>query len=82
MIRLSGQTVVLADVELPADLVVLAVRLRSVRDAARAVPAGIAMTVVGDAKEPRSIMDAIAEAREAVDQAHAGTGQASITSRV
>jgi 2,4-dienoyl-CoA reductase-like NADH-dependent reductase (Old Yellow Enzyme family)/thioredoxin reductase len=76
VIRLSGQTVVLADVELPADLVVLAVRLRSVRDATRAVPAGITTTVVGDAKEPRSIMDAIAEAREAVDQAHAGTGQA------
>ena len=35
------------------------------------VPVGVGHTVIGDAKEPRSIMDAISEAREAVDRVHA-----------
>jgi hypothetical protein len=35
------------------------------------VPAGVSASLVGDAREPRSVMDAIAEAREAVDQLHA-----------
>jgi hypothetical protein len=68
--RLTESSVALDGSELPADLVVLSLRLRPVREAANAVPAGVAATVIGDAKEPRSIMEAIAEAREAVDHAH------------
>jgi 2,4-dienoyl-CoA reductase (NADPH2) len=68
--RLTATGVVLAGQELPADTVVLSVRLRSLREARDVVPRGVPTTVVGDAKEPRSIMDAIAEAREAVDHAH------------
>jgi hypothetical protein len=43
-----------------------------VREARNEVPDGVPSTVLGDAKEPRSIMDAIAEAREVVDLVHAG----------
>ena len=70
VVQLTAAGVVLDERELPADLVVLSVRLRSLREARDVVPRGIPSTVVGDAKEPRSIMDAIAEAREAVDHAH------------
>ena len=69
--RLSAASVVLPDRELAADLVVLSARLTSIREALTAIPAGMPVTVVGDAKEPRSIMDAVAEAREAVDHLHA-----------
>lgn len=68
--RLTEAGVVLDGRELAAEMVVLSVRLRSLREAKDVVPRGIPSTVVGDAKEPRSIMDAIAEAREAVDHAH------------
>jgi 2,4-dienoyl-CoA reductase-like NADH-dependent reductase (Old Yellow Enzyme family)/thioredoxin reductase len=79
--RLTPASVVLDEVELPADLVVLAARLRSLRESVKAVPAGVAYTVIGDAKEPRSIMDAIAEAREAVDQLHLPRGSEARGSR-
>jgi hypothetical protein len=62
---------VLDDRRLPADLVVLSLRLTPIREAREVIPPGVDHTVIGDAKEPRSIMDAIAEAREAVDRAHA-----------
>ena len=68
--QLTETGVVLDERELPVDLVVLSLRLRSLREARDAVPRDIPSSVVGDAKEPRSIMDAIAEAREAVDHAH------------
>lgn len=68
--RLTETEVVLDDRQLAADLVVLAVRLRSLREARDVVPDGIGTTIIGDAKKPRSIMDAIAEAREAVDGTH------------
>ena len=71
--QLTATAVVLDERELAADLVVLSVRLRSLREARDVVPRGISTTVVGDAKEPRSIMDAIAEAREAVDHAHSAS---------
>lgn len=69
--RFTDSKVVLEQSELESDLVVLAVRLRSLREARDVIPAGVDHTVVGDAKDPRSVMDAIAEAREAVDRAHA-----------
>jgi len=71
--QLTATGVVLDERELPADLIVLSVRLRSLREARDVVPRDISSTVVGDAKEPRSIMDAIAEAREAVDHAHSAS---------
>jgi 2,4-dienoyl-CoA reductase-like NADH-dependent reductase (Old Yellow Enzyme family) len=55
---------------LPAELVVLAVRLVSVRDASNLVPAGVPVHVIGDAKEPRSVMEAIVEARDCIDSIH------------
>ena len=71
ILRLTESSVVLPDRELQVDLVVLAARMQSIREAAGLVPTGVPCSIVGDAKEPRSIMDAIAEAREAVDQLHA-----------
>lgn len=68
--RLTATSVLLADRELPADLVVLSARFVSIREAVALVPSGISHSVVGDAKEPRSVMDAIAEAREEIDQLH------------
>ena len=66
----------LAEAELPADLVVLSARFVSLREAVRSCLPGVSYSVVGDAKEPRSVMDAIAEAREEIDQLHsrAATG--------
>jgi NADPH-dependent 2,4-dienoyl-CoA reductase/sulfur reductase-like enzyme len=70
VLRLRADAVVLDGRELPCDLGVLSLRLRSVRAAREHVPPGVAHTVIGDAKEPRSIMDAISEAREVVDRVH------------
>jgi NADPH-dependent 2,4-dienoyl-CoA reductase/sulfur reductase-like enzyme len=70
IVRLAAAGVHLAEVELPADLVVLSARFVSLREAVPLVPAGVTHSVVGDAKEPRSVMDAIAEAREEIDQLH------------
>jgi 2,4-dienoyl-CoA reductase-like NADH-dependent reductase (Old Yellow Enzyme family)/thioredoxin reductase len=50
-----------------ADVVVVALTPRSVRDALRILPPELAVSAIGDAKEPRSIMDAITEARDAVE---------------
>jgi thioredoxin reductase len=69
--RMTASSVVLADAELAVDLIVLAARMASLREAMSLVPAGVSASLVGDAREPRSVMDAIAEAREAVDQLHA-----------
>jgi 2,4-dienoyl-CoA reductase-like NADH-dependent reductase (Old Yellow Enzyme family)/thioredoxin reductase len=53
-------------VEVPGELIVVALDARSDRlDVGRIDPARVA--TIGDAKEPRSIMDAIAEARDAVE---------------
>jgi 2,4-dienoyl-CoA reductase (NADPH2) len=68
--RLGATRVVVGDGELSADLVVLSARFVSLREAVSLVPAGVSHSVVGDAKEPRSVMDAIAEAREEIDQLH------------
>lgn len=68
----TDAAVLLAEAELPADLVVFAVRLVSVRDVANVLPAGVPSHVIGDAKEPRSVMEAIAEARDCVDSIHRG----------
>jgi hypothetical protein len=70
VLRLRQDSVVLEGRELLCDLLVLSLRLRSVREAREVVPDGVAHTVIGDANEPRSIMDAISEAREAVDRIH------------
>ncbi len=66
----TGTAVAIGDELLAADLVVLAVRLVPVRDAANLVPAGVPVHVIGDAKEPRSVMEAIVEARDCIDQVH------------
>jgi 2,4-dienoyl-CoA reductase-like NADH-dependent reductase (Old Yellow Enzyme family)/NADPH-dependent 2,4-dienoyl-CoA reductase/sulfur reductase-like enzyme len=55
------------EVHLPAELVVIALAPRSDRDVLRSLPTGLPVTTIGDAKDPRSIMDAIAEARDAVE---------------
>jgi 2,4-dienoyl-CoA reductase-like NADH-dependent reductase (Old Yellow Enzyme family)/thioredoxin reductase len=70
ILRMTRSSVVLADAELPVELIVLAARMTSLREAVSLVPAGVSSSLVGDAREPRSVMDAIAEAREAVDQLH------------
>lgn len=74
VIRLDSGGVVLAERVLQTDLVVLSVGLRSVRDAVNVAPAGVPVAVVGDAKAPRSVMEAIAEARGAVDEVHGRVG--------
>ena len=55
------------DVEIPAELVVISLGQRSDRSALAGLDPALGVTVVGDAKSPRSIMDAIAEARDAVE---------------
>lgn len=51
-----------------ADLVVVSGDPRPDRQATTLVPDGIPFTVIGDAKEARSIMDAMAEAQDTVEQ--------------
>ena len=50
-----------------ADLVVVATDPRPVRQAVEWVPEGVGVSVIGDAKEARSIMDAINEAADAAE---------------
>lgn len=70
------QTAVLGpDLDLAADLVVFALRLSPVRDAANLLGPQMARHVIGDAKEPRSVMDAIVEARDCVDAIHRAAAQ-------
>lgn len=52
---------------LEADLVVVSGDPRPDRQATTLVPDGVPVSVIGDAKEARSIMDAIAEAHDVVD---------------
>ncbi len=76
IVRLAAGSVVLAGEELASDLVVLSARFVSLREAVGVVPSGVSYAVVGDAKEPRSVMDAIAEAREEIDQLHSRAAKA------
>jgi len=71
---IAARAVLLEDGEIAADLVVFALRLLSVRHAAQSLPAGVRYTVIGDAKEPRSVMEAIAEARDCVDEIRRAAG--------
>lgn len=67
-VRITAEGVVLATGQtVPADLVVVAGAPRSDRSALAVVPDGMPVTVIGDAKEVRSIMDAIAEAHDAAE---------------
>jgi 2,4-dienoyl-CoA reductase-like NADH-dependent reductase (Old Yellow Enzyme family) len=68
--EIGDAAVLLPEAELPADLVVFALRLVSVRDAANLTLGRVPTHVIGDAKEPRSVMDAIAEARDCIDAIH------------
>lgn len=68
--EIGDASVLLARAELPADMVVLALRLTPVREVANLLADGLVRHVIGDAKEPRSVMDAIVEARDCVDSIH------------
>ncbi len=68
--HITDDTIVLPEHDLAVDLVVLALRLVPVREAANALPPDVPAHVIGDAKEPRSIMDAIVEGRDCIDAIH------------
>ncbi len=68
--ELTDTEVVLDEVRLPAGLIVFALRLQSVREAVNVVPEGTTVHVIGDAKEARSVMEAIVEGRDCIDSIH------------
>jgi 2,4-dienoyl-CoA reductase-like NADH-dependent reductase (Old Yellow Enzyme family) len=76
--EITDTELVLDDARLPAGLVVFALRLQSVRDAVNVVPEGTPVHIIGDAKEPRSVMEAIVEGRDYVDSIHSAAAALSV----